>query len=170
MFVKANLKEFLKMTEADRAVLEPRLTPLKQRLLVSHYLRDHPSKAALVKYYRPFVAELSNLARVHAYGCPREDCPSFYDVNAMLALVEKFELEKHLREAWTGVLMQPEKLSIERECGATEEECVLWGVQCTAQAIKLGLSFPIPSHPIPPHPIPSHPIPSHPIPSHPIPS
>ena len=141
MFVKANIKEFLKMTEADRAVLEPRLTPLKQRLLVSHYLRDHPSKAALVKYYRPFVAELSNLARVHAYGCPREDCPSFYDVDAMLSLVQKFELEKHLREAWTGVLTQPEKLSIERECGATEEECVLWGVQCTAQVIELGLSF-----------------------------
>ena len=71
MFVKANLKEFLKMTEADKAVLEPRLTPLKQRLLVSHYLRDHPIKAAPRQVLSPVCCRV-----VQPRSCARVWLPS----------------------------------------------------------------------------------------------
>ena len=129
------------MRELDFKTFEPKLCPLKYRLLVSHYFRDHQIKIALVKLLRPFISELCNQVRAHAYGCPFEHCPSFYDTDSMMLLVDKFDLYHHLTSTWIGTLTQPEKLSIERECGVTEEERLLFAVECTQNIIELGVSF-----------------------------
>jgi hypothetical protein len=112
---------------------------LKSRLLLSHYLRDHEIKGLLVKLYRPFVASLSDMVRNHGLGCG--NFPSYYDAPAMMELVERFELDRHIYAAWRNLLSHPEKLSVDRiiGCGCAAQLC--YGVELTSQISELGISF-----------------------------
>lgn len=98
--VVADVKGALQMRGVDASELrvEPLLEPNKSKLLVSHYLRVHPFKTALVKLYRPFVSALHSHARAQLFGC--SGMPSFYDADAMQYMVEFFNLERLLDEAW----------------------------------------------------------------------
>ena len=76
------------MEKVDNEEGEPTLMPNLSRLLVSHYLREHPHRVVLIKLYRPFVSELVDKARQAGLGCC--DVASFYDSHAMMELVDKF--------------------------------------------------------------------------------
>ena len=132
------------MAEVDDNKHEPTLCVIKTRLLCLHYLSNQESlyrevKGALVKLFRPFVSELSEKARVYAYGCA--DCPSYYDSDAMMLLVDKFAMGTLLVEAWTGLLTHPERLSVEREISDTAAGRLEWGVALTGHIIELGIEF-----------------------------
>ena len=118
---------------------QPTLMPNLTRLLVSHYLREHPHRVVLIKLYRPFVFELVDKARQAGLGS--HDVPSFYDADAMNEIVEKFELQRYLLETWTGVLLQPDKLTIDRIIGADESDRLSYGVEISSQVIELGIAF-----------------------------
>ena len=57
LHLRATLKEKLIMMEKadDEEAGQPTLMPNLTRLLVSHYLREHPHRVVLIKLYRPFV-------------------------------------------------------------------------------------------------------------------
>ena len=123
----------------DEEMGQPTLMPNLTRLLVSHYLREHPHRVVLIKLYRPFVFELVDKARQAGLGS--HDVPSFYDADAMTEIVEKFELQRYLLETWTGVLLQPDKLIIDRIIGADERDRLSYGVEISSQVIELGIAF-----------------------------
>ena len=93
--------------------IEPKVVPQFSRLAIStFFIHEYPeTSAALVNLYRPFLSSLHDKVRAHALGCLGK--ASFHDVDALLLLVEKYELSKVLVSSME-LLNLPEKQQLEQ--------------------------------------------------------
>ena len=107
----------------------------KLQLVIAFHFREHPIGEALTSFYRPFLSALCDKARVSGFGC--EGKPSCMDAEALESLVTKYRLLPKLEIAWTTLVNQPEKLSIERIVGDTLEVRLEYGLMAAGYILEL---------------------------------
>jgi len=133
--------DWVKLMLGEEAIMrgceaqEPKVVYYKQRLVVSMLFRGDPDCVALVALLRSFITEVSELARTHAYGHPTYGG----DLASLREIVDKYNLTPLLLKAWSTVLTQPQKLTLERRIGAGEERLLEFAILQAANSIDLSL-------------------------------
>ena len=143
-FMRIMKKHVSAKMEASRQLMTPMpavwndneyVCTCKMHLLIAFYFRENPIGAALTKFYRPFLSTLCDKARVSGFGC--EGKPWCMDRNALDDLVTLYRLTSKLEVAWTTLVNQPEKLSIERTVGDTMEARLEFGLHAAGYILEL---------------------------------
>ena len=143
LWVMNRLTSQMKMTEDKRSGLQ-RISPTvrpqtKTRMLVSFYFHSSPIRGAIVQLLRDFMVEVVDLVRAWGYGAPTR--PSYYDPEAVLVIVMKHDLQRHLAEAWDNGLTHPQKVAIDREVGLKASDRLTFALNHVPFIIDLGEQF-----------------------------
>ena len=108
-------------------------------MLVSFYFHSSPIRGAIVQLLRDFMVEVVDLVRAWGYGAPTR--PSYYDPEAVLVIVMKHDLQRHLAEAWDNGLTHPQKAAIDREVGLKASDRLTFALNHVPFIIDLGEQF-----------------------------
>jgi len=124
----------------DLQLLEPRVVRTKYRLLLSTYINAHEllHGEALMKLFRPFVANLADKARARALGTTKY--ASYHDTVAMHEVVSFFKLENLIEDCYNVTLNVSERVAVgDKYLLTTADSRLLFGIQLTGRILDLGI-------------------------------